>query len=131
LKDAFLGSDAEGKTTPNGKAVTNLSLATKSSYVKDGERVERTEWHRIESWGSLAQYAASFNKGAHICVEGELRSREFESNSGKLRTYEIVAAAIINLRAGQRNAASVPLHPEKTLYGRLISYSSETIPVFS
>ena len=38
----FLGSDAETKTTPNGKTVTNLSLATKTSYLKDGERQERT-----------------------------------------------------------------------------------------
>jgi len=104
----FLGSDAEGKTTPNGKAVTNLSLATKTTYLKDGERHERTEWHRIECWGSLAQHAASFKKGAHICVEGDLRSREYESNGTKVRTYNIVASAIINLRAGQRNAASTP-----------------------
>jgi single-strand DNA-binding protein len=103
----FLGSDAEGKTTPNGKAVTNLSLATKTSYLKNGERQERTEWHRIECWGSLAVYAAAFRKGSHLCVEGELRSREFESNGTKVRTYDIVAAAIINLRAGQRSAPSV------------------------
>jgi hypothetical protein len=42
---------------------------------------------------------------AHVCVEGELRSRDDESNGAKIRTYEIVASAIINLRAGQRNAA--------------------------
>ena len=104
----FLGSDAEGKTTPNGKAVTNLSLATKTSYLKNGERHERTEWHRIECWGSLAEYAAAFRKGAHICVDGELRSREYESNGAKIRTYDIVASSIINLRAGQRNASAVP-----------------------
>jgi single-stranded DNA-binding protein len=48
----------------------------------------------------------AFKKGARIWVEGELRSREFESNGAKIRTYEIVASAIIHLRAGQRNAAS-------------------------
>ena len=101
----FLGSDAENKTTTNGKTVTTLSLATKTSYKKDGERQERTEWHRIACWGRLAEYAAAFKKGAQIHVEGELRSREYESNGAKLRTYEIVALAIINLRAGQRSAA--------------------------
>ena len=45
----FLGSDAENKTTPNGKTVTTLSLATKTSYLKDDERIERTEWHRIQA----------------------------------------------------------------------------------
>ena len=50
----FLGSDAEAKHTPNGKAVTTLSLATKTSFLKDGARSERTEWHRIQAWESWA-----------------------------------------------------------------------------
>jgi single-strand DNA-binding protein len=99
----FIGSDAESKTTPNGKAVTTFSLATKTSYKKDGVRRENTEWHRVQVWGRLAEYAAAFKKGAHICVEGELRSREYESQGAKIRTYDIVASSIINLRAGQRN----------------------------
>jgi single-strand DNA-binding protein len=104
----FLGSDAETKTTPNGKAVTTLSLATKTSYLTDGGHQERTEWHRIQAWGSLGEYAAGFRKGAQICVDGELRSREYETNGAKIRTYDIVASAIINLRAGQRKAAPAP-----------------------
>src|SRR5262249_39173764 len=108
----FLGSDAEAKTTPNGKTVTNLSLATKTSYLKDGERQQRTEWHRVTCWGKLAEYAAAFKKGAHICVEGELRSREYETDGAKVRTYDIVASAIINLRAGQRSTADAP-EPEE------------------
>src|SRR5947209_1867800 len=104
----FLGSDAETKTTPNGKTVTTPSLATKTSYKRDGERQERTEWHRIQVWGNLGGYAAAFKKGAQIHVEGELRSREYESNGVKVRTYDIVASAIINLRAGQRYPAAAP-----------------------
>ena len=104
----FLGSNAETKTTPNGKTVTTLSLATKTSYLKDGERHEPTEWHRIQAWGRLAEYAGAFKKGAQIHVEGELRSREYESNGAKVRTYDIVASSIINLRAGQRDTAQAP-----------------------
>jgi single-strand DNA-binding protein len=102
------GSDAETKTTPNGKTVTTFSIATKTSYIKDGERRERTEWHRVQAWGKLGAYAAAFKKGSHICVEGELCSREYESNGAKVRTYDIVASSIINLRAGQRRAAPAP-----------------------
>src|SRR5216683_1078725 len=105
---ASSASDAEAKTTPNGKAVTTLSLAIKTSYRKDGERQERAEWHRIQAWGSLGEYAAAFRKGSHLCVEGELRSREYESNGTKVRTYDIVASSIINLRAGQRYTVPVP-----------------------
>ena len=100
----FLGSEPEANYTPNGKAVTSLSLATKTSWIKDGQRQERTEWHRIQAWSELGAYAAGFKKGAHIRVEGELRSREYESQNGaKVRTYEIVARSIHNLRPGQRN----------------------------
>ena len=63
----FTGSDAETKTTPNGKVVTTFSIATKTSYIKDGERRERTEWHRVQAWGKLGEYAATFKKGSHIC----------------------------------------------------------------
>ena len=100
----FTGSDAETKTTPNGKTITTFSIASRTSYIKDGEGQTRTEWHRVQAWSScLGEYAAAFKKGAHICVEGELRSREYESNGAKVRTHDIVASSIINLRAGQRN----------------------------
>ena len=102
----FLGSEPETNFTPNGKAVTSLSLATKTSWLKGDERQERVEWHKIQVWGKLSEYAAAFKKGAHIRVEGELRSREYETEAGvKVRTYEIVANSISNLRPGQRNSA--------------------------
>ena len=44
----FLGREPETKSTPNGKAATSLSLATKTSWMKGTERQERTEWHRIQ-----------------------------------------------------------------------------------
>jgi single stranded DNA-binding protein len=70
----FTGSDAETKTTPSGKTVTTFSIAIKKSYInKDRDRQERTEWHRVQAWGRLGEYAAAFKKG----VEGELRSREY------------------------------------------------------
>ena len=104
----FTGSDAETKTTPSGKAVTTFSIATKTSFKKDGDRQERTEWHRVQVWGRMAEYTAAFKKGSHICVEGELRSREYESQGAKVRTYDIVASSIINLSKGQRNAQTDP-----------------------
>jgi single-strand DNA-binding protein len=114
----FLGHHAEVKTTPSGKAVITLSLATKTSFMKDGERQERTEWHRIQTWGKLGEYAAAFQKGSHIRVEGELRSREYETDGGKVRTYEIIASSILNLRPSQRDnvadADNTPVPSEGT-----------------
>jgi single-strand DNA-binding protein len=105
----FLGREPEATFTPNGKAVTSLSLATKTSWLKDDQRQERTEWHKIQLWGKLGEYGASFRKGAHIRVEGELRTREYENEAGaKVRTYVIVASSVTNLRPGQRTTAQDP-----------------------
>jgi single-strand DNA-binding protein len=94
-------------------SVTTLSLATKASFVKDGERQERTEWHRIQAWGKLSEYAAAFKKGSQIRVEGELRSREYETDGAKVRTSEVVASSILNLRPGQCNAATSDTEGDK------------------
>ena len=103
----FLGSDPETTYTPNGKAVATLFIATKTSWMKGDERQERTEWHLVQAWAQLAKYAAGFKKGAHLRVEGELRSREYETDAGtKARSYVIVASSILNLRPGQRISVS-------------------------
>ena len=74
----FLGNDAEVRTNDN-RSLTTLSLATKSSYKKDGKYIEHTEWHRCVVFGKLGEFAATLKKGAHIQVEGELRSRKYTS----------------------------------------------------
>jgi single-strand DNA-binding protein len=73
----FLGNDAEVRTN-NDRSLTTLSLATKSSYKKDGKYIEHTEWHRCVVFGKLGEFAATLKKGAHVQIEGELRSHEYE-----------------------------------------------------
>ncbi len=99
----FIGAEPEPKQTTNGKPYTRFSLATKTSWLKGTERQERTEWHSIVVWGRLAEYVEHFKKGAHILVEGEIRSREYDGDKGHVKTYEVVASRILNLRPGQRN----------------------------
>jgi single-strand DNA-binding protein len=75
----FVGKDAEVKAAKdNGTNFTVLSLATKESWrnKQTNEWASRTEWHRILVFGKLGDFAATLNKGAHIEVEGTLRSRE-------------------------------------------------------
>ena len=57
----FLGSDTEAKFTPTGKAVTNLSLATKTRFLKDNQWQERIEWHRIEIIWNRAVFQRQFS----------------------------------------------------------------------
>ena len=57
-----LGKDPELKYTQNGQAVTNFSLATDEGYSKDGNKVEKTEWHRLVVWEKQAEMCANKNK---------------------------------------------------------------------
>ena len=101
----FLGSDAEVRTS-NNRSITTLSLATKSSYKKDGEYISHTEWHHCVVFGKLSEFAGTLKKGAHILVEGELRSREYDSKKKgtKLRVWEIRVDSILKLDQAEKAA---------------------------
>src|ERR1700748_3741036 len=102
----FLGNDAEVRTN-NNRSLTTLSLATKSSYKKDGKYIEHTEWHRCVVFGKLGEFAATLKKGAHIQVEGELRSRKYDSKktNSEQTIWEIRVNSILKLDRAQKAAA--------------------------
>ena len=103
----FLGQDATTHTA-NNASFTVLSLATKSSY-KDkttGEYKGHTEWHRCIVWGKLSEYAKTLTKGAHLAIDGELRSRERvdKKTSAKQRVWEVRVASILKLDRAEKAA---------------------------
>jgi single-strand DNA-binding protein len=116
----FLGQDATAHTANNAQ-FTVLSLATKSSYKdkKTGEYNGHTEWHRCIVWGKLADYAKTLKKGAHLAVEGELRSRERtdKKTAQKQRVWEVRVNSILKLdraeKAGPEEAADDEFNPEE------------------
>ena len=116
----FLGNDAEVRAN-NNRSFTTLSLATKSSYKdkKSGEYVSHTEWHRCVVFGKLSEFASTLKKGAHIQVEGELRSREYDSNKtdAKLRIWEIKVDSILKLDRAEKAAPEEQEQQELTLEG--------------
>lgn len=99
----FLGNDAEVRTNDN-RSFTTLSLATKSSYKKDGQYISHTEWHRCVVFGKLAEFAGTLKKGAHLHLEGELRSREFETKKTSQRkiVWEIRVNSILKLDRAEK-----------------------------
>ena len=89
-----LGKDPELKYTPSGAPVAKFSLATDESFKdKTGERQNRTEWHNIVAWNKLAEICGEYlTKGKLIYIEGSIRSRQWQDQSGNKRTsYEIIA----------------------------------------
>jgi single-strand DNA-binding protein len=88
-----LGRDPELKYTQSGQPVCNLNVATDEGYVKDGQRVEKTEWHRIVVWGKQAETVANYlAKGRLVYVEGKIETRKWQDKDGQDRyTTEIKA----------------------------------------
>ena len=100
----FTGGDADMKTGNNGSTFTVFSMATKRSWTNaDGEWESRTEWHRCLAFGKLGDFAAGLKKGAHVQVEGELRSREYDKDGVKHKVFECCLESILKLdRAARR-----------------------------
>jgi len=108
----FLGADAETKFTRNGNAFTTLSIATKRSWKDaEGAWASRTEWHRSLVFGKLGEFAALLKKGAHVQIEGELRSREYERDGVKHRVWECIAESTLKLDRAERQDPSPDEQP--------------------
>jgi single-strand DNA-binding protein len=90
-----LGKDPEVRYTPDGTMVTNFNLATDEQRKdKNGEKIQRTEWHKIVTWGKLAEICGNYLvKGKLVFVEGRIQTRSWEDKEGVKRyTTEIIAS---------------------------------------
>lgn len=105
-----LGQDPDVRYMPNGGAVANFSLATSESWrdKQTGEMRENTEWHRAVLFGKLAEVAGEYlRKGAQVYVEGQLRTRNWQDDSGLTRyVTEIVVGqnGTMQMLGGRRDA---------------------------
>jgi single-strand DNA-binding protein len=82
-----LGKDPEMRYLPSGEAVANLSVATTDSFKdRDGNKQEHTEWHRVSFFGRQAEVCGQYlKKGSQIYVEGSIRTRKWQDQSGQDR----------------------------------------------
>lgn len=95
-----LGNEPEVKTIGTNKKVAKVSIATNSAYKNDkGEKVEETQWHNLVMWGANASLAENYlHKGAEICVEGRLSSRNYTDSEGVKRYItEIIVNEVLLL----------------------------------
>lgn len=98
-----LGTDPELKHTQSQQAVARLSVATSENWTdKQGQKQERTEWHRVVVWGKLAELCGKYlSKGRQVYVEGRLQTRSWEDQQGQKKySTEIVASTVQFLGAG-------------------------------
>lgn len=104
-----LGADPEVKAVGQGTTVTRLNIATSENWMgKDGQKQERTEWHRVVVWGKLAEICGKhLSKGRQVYVEGRLQTRQWEDQQGQKKyTTEIVANTVqfLGSAGGERSA---------------------------
>lgn len=112
-----LGKDPETRYMSNGEAVTNITLATTDTWKdKNGEKQEKTEWHRVTFYRKLAEIAGEYlKKGRSVYVEGRLETRKWTDKNGVERyTTDIIASdmKMLGNRSGSGSFESPPEHEE-------------------
>lgn len=122
-----LGADPEVRYTPDGLMVTNFNLATDEVRKdKAGERIQKTEWHRIVTFGKLAEICGNYlAKGKLVYLEGRIQTKAWEDKDGNKRsTTEIVASDMKMLDSkGQSKAPGAAGNEAPPPY-----FSSESLP---
>ncbi len=111
-----VGKDPDIRHLESGTAVANLTLATTERYKdRNGEMQEQTEWHNVVLWRGLADVTERFvRKGSQIFIEGKIRTRSWEDQSGQKRyTTEIVADNMQLLGRRSDNPANASARPAR------------------
>ena len=104
-----LGKDPETRHLESGSVVSNFSLATTEGYKdRQGNRVNRTEWHEIELWDGLAKVAEQYlKKGDMVYLEGKIKTETWQDNDGNNRkTVRIQATTMTMLSKGENQGSS-------------------------
>ena len=109
-----LGNDPEHRVMPSGGGVTNISIATSESWrdKNTGDQQERTEWHRVVFFNRLAEVASEYlRKGSKVYIEGSLRTRKWQDQSGQDRySTEVIASEMqmLDSRTLSSDIATIP-----------------------
>ena len=103
-----LGKDPEVRHLEGGVSVAHFTLATNEYYKdKQGNRVERTEWHNISAWRGLADMADKFlKKGLQVYIEGKLRTRQYQDKDQQTRYITEIIADEISMLGGRPHGAT-------------------------
>ena len=105
-----LGADPEARQFNNGGNVTNISVATSEQWTdkQSGEKREATEWHRITLFNRLGEIAAQYlRKGSKVYIEGSLRTRKYQDQSGQDRYVTEIRADQLQM-LDSRNEGQAP-----------------------
>jgi single-strand DNA-binding protein len=129
-----LGADPEVRYTQSGTAVCNMRIATNERWTdKEGQKQERTEWHRVVVWGKSAENCGKYlAKGRLVDITGKLQTRQWDDRDGNKRyTTEIVANNVTFLGTGKQQSQNRETEAQLPLEGVDPSVSAEAEQVFN
>lgn len=127
-----LGADPEMRYTPQGRAMTRMSIAANEAWTSpDGEKRERVEWFSVIAWGKLAEIASQYlAKGRRVYVSGRQQTRSWTSDDGvKHWRTELIAGRLLMLdgpRGGASETAAEPTSDPDS--GEVTDYGENDIP---
>lgn len=104
----ILGHDPSTRYSPEGVAVTNISVATSESWndKKTGQKVENTEWHRVVMYSKLAEIAKEFlTKGSKVYIEGKLKTSKYTGKDGTEKTSTNIIASEMQMLSPRSDKA--------------------------
>jgi len=98
-----LGADPESRFTQSGTCVCNIRVATTERFKnRDGEKQERTEWHRVVLWGRLGEIANEYlHKGSRVYIEGRIETRKWTDRDGNDRYTTEIRANEMKMLSGR------------------------------
>ncbi len=125
-----LGADPEIRYTPSGAEVATFRIATSETWTnKNGEKEERTEWHRIVAWRNLAKICGEYlTKGRLVYIEGRLRTRNWEDKDGNKRSTTEIEATDMKMLGGAGEPSRKTKEPESGLTPPAAGGGEEDIP---
>jgi len=102
-----LGADPETRYMQGGTGVCNIRIATTERFKdRNGERQERTEWHRVVLWGKLGEIANQYlHKGSQVYIEGRIETRKWQDKDGNDRYSTDIRAREMKMLGGKSEGA--------------------------
>ena len=126
-----LGKDPEVKYMPDGTMVTTFRMATDMQWKdKNGEKVQKTEWHQIVTYRKLAEICGNYLiKGKLVFIEGRIQTRSWDDKDGvKHYTTEIIANDMKMLDSKGQNKSDEPFPDSTHSHAESSSAPMEDVP---
>lgn len=111
-----LGKDPELRYTPAGTPLAKFTLATSRKFIdREGQKQEKTEWHRIVVWRKLAEICGQYLfKGKQVMIEGRIEYGSYEKDGVKHYTTDIIAENMEMMGSPGEGHFREPCRPEGT-----------------